>query len=199
MSPAASTPSTESLFRLGLNDALPISDEATTSRVVVNNEILRTVIFTFDTGQLLTEHTSPRAVIVTLLEGEMDFSIGERTERMGAGDVIYLAPGERHALTAVSPCRMQLVMVDVDKAGTTTTKYPRPGEAARRRAPRPADRDPAPGGGARRVRLSAPPLLWVPQSHGRIRAPVQASGTAVNHEHRARCRASRRFDDRWRR
>ena len=107
MSPAASTPSTESLFRLGLNDALPISDEATTSRVVVNNEILRTVIFTFDTGQLLTEHTSPRAVIVTLLEGEMDFSIGERTERMGAGDVIYLAPGERHALTAVSPCRMQ--------------------------------------------------------------------------------------------
>ena len=120
MSPAASTPSTESLFRLGLNDALPISDEATTSRVVVNNEILRTVIFTFDAGQLLTEHASPRAVIVTLLEGEMDFSIGERTERMGAGDVIYLAPGERHALTAVSPCRMQLVMVDVDKAGTTT-------------------------------------------------------------------------------
>ena len=54
MTPAASTPSTESLFRLGLNDALPISDEATTSRVVVNNEILRTVIFTFDTGQLLT-------------------------------------------------------------------------------------------------------------------------------------------------
>ena len=56
------------------------------------------------------------------MEGEMDFSIGERTERMSAGDVIYLAPGERHALTAVSPCRMQLVMVDVDKAGTTTTK-----------------------------------------------------------------------------
>ena len=128
MPPAASTPSTESLFRLGLNEALPISDEATTSRVVVNNEILRTVIFTFDTGQLLTEHTSPRAVIVTLLEGEMDFSIGERTERMSAGDVIYLAPGDRHALTAVSPCRMQLVMVDVDKAGTTTAaKEPRTG------------------------------------------------------------------------
>ena len=159
MSPAASTPSTESLFRLGLNDALPISDEATTSRVVVNNEILRTVIFTFDTGQLLTEHTSPRAVIVTLLEGEMDFSIGERTERMGAGDVIYLAPGERHALTAVSPCRMQLVMVDVDKAGTTAPTSPKPGDAARRCAPRPPAREPAPGVGARGVRLSAPPLL----------------------------------------
>ena len=122
MSPSSSTPSTESLFRLGLNATLPVSEEATTSRVVVNNEILRTVVFTFDAGQLLTEHASPRAVVVTLLEGEMDFSIGERTERMSAGDVIYLAPGERHALTAVSPCRMQLAMVDVDKAGTTTTK-----------------------------------------------------------------------------
>ena len=114
MSPSSSTPSTESLFRLGLNAALPISEEATTSRVVVNNEILRTVVFTFDAGQVLTEHSSPRAVIVTLLEGEMDFSIGERT--------IYLAPGDRHALTAVTPCRMQLVMVDVDKAAAANEK-----------------------------------------------------------------------------
>ena len=103
MPTSSSTPSSESLFRLGLNEALPTSEEATTSRVVVNNEILRTVVFTF-------------------LEGEMDFSIGERTERMGAGDVIYLAPGDRHALTAVTPCRMQLVMVDVDKVGATADK-----------------------------------------------------------------------------
>ncbi|WP_167202474.1 cupin domain-containing protein [Actinomyces respiraculi] len=107
------TPVTESLFRLGLNEALPVSEEATTSRVVVNNEVLRTVVFTFDAGQLLTEHASPKAVVVTLLEGEMDFSIGERTERLAAGDVVYLAPGDRHALTAVTACRMQLVMVDV--------------------------------------------------------------------------------------
>ena len=108
------TPVNESLFRLGMNDALPISEEATTSRVVVNNDVLRTVIFTFDAGQMLTEHASTKAVVVTLLEGEMDFSIGERNERMKAGDVIYLAPSDRHALTAVTPCRMELVMVDVN-------------------------------------------------------------------------------------
>ena len=107
------TPVTESLFRLGLNEALPVSEEATTSRVVVNNDVLRTVIFTFDAGQLLTEHASPKAVVVTLLEGEMDFSIGGRTERLADGDVVYLAPGDRHALTAITACRMQLVMVDV--------------------------------------------------------------------------------------
>ena len=108
------TPVNESLFRRGLNDALPISEEATTSRVVVNNDVLRTVIFTFDAGQMLTEHASTKAVVVTLLEGEMNFSIGERNERMKAGDVIYLAPNDRPALTAVTPCRMELVMVDVN-------------------------------------------------------------------------------------
>ena len=108
------TPVSESLFRLGLNEALPVSEEATTSRVVVNNAVLRTVIFTFDAGQLLTEHASPKAVVVTLLEGEMDFTVSGRTERMRAGDVIYLAPNDRHALTAVTPCRLQLVMVEVD-------------------------------------------------------------------------------------
>ena len=90
MSPSSSTPSTESLFRLGLNATLPVSEEATTSRVVVNNEILRTVVFTFDAGQVLTEHSSPRAVIVTLLEGEMDFS-GESIVVDANGDVIAKA------------------------------------------------------------------------------------------------------------
>ena len=84
------TPVTESLFRLGLNEALSISEEATTSRVVVNNDVLRTVVFTFDTGQMLTEHASTKAVVVTLLQGEMDFSIGERTERMRAFFVAFV-------------------------------------------------------------------------------------------------------------
>ena len=43
---------------------LPISKEATTSRVLVNNDVLRHVMFTMDAGQVLTEHTSTRAVII---------------------------------------------------------------------------------------------------------------------------------------
>ena len=122
MPTSSSTPSSESLFRLGLNEALPTSEEATTSRVSSTTTSCAPSSSPSTPGQVLTEHSSPRAVVVTLLEGEMDFSIGERTERMGAGDVIYLAPGDRHALTAVTPCRMQLVMVDVDKVGATADK-----------------------------------------------------------------------------
>lgn len=93
---------------------LPISKDATTSRVLINNPLLRVVDFAFDEGQLLTEHTSPRAVVVTLLSGTMDFDVEKETTHLAAGDVIYMAPGANHALRATSACHMQLVMVDVD-------------------------------------------------------------------------------------
>lgn len=92
---------------------LPIAKAATTSRVVVNNDVLRHVIFSFDTGQVLTEHASPRAVIVQQLTGKMNFSIAGVEHTLEAGDVIYLAPGDRHALEAIEPCYMALTLVDV--------------------------------------------------------------------------------------
>ena len=58
----------QSVVHTGVLADLPVTREATTSRVLVNNPLLRVVDFAFDEGQLLTEHTSPRAVTVTLLE-----------------------------------------------------------------------------------------------------------------------------------
>lgn len=93
---------------------LPVGKETITSRVVVNNPLVRVVYFSFAAGQELTEHASPRAVVVTLITGVLDFSIDTTTHRMVAGDTIYLAPGERHALVAVEPSHLQLVMVDLE-------------------------------------------------------------------------------------
>ncbi len=111
--PNTTTDYKESQIITDLVAELPIVREATTSRVVVNNKILRFVLFSFDAGQLLTEHASPRAVIVQLLSGKMEFTVAGKTAILGAGDVIYLAPGDRHALTAIEPCHMALTLVDV--------------------------------------------------------------------------------------
>ena len=108
----STTAVSESTVVLNINEQLPVVTESTTSRVIVNNPLLRVVDFTYAAGQLLTEHSSPRAVVVTLLDGEMDFEVEGRSNILHAGDVIYLAPDARHALTALTDCRMQLVMVD---------------------------------------------------------------------------------------
>lgn len=109
----ATTPVSESGFFTELYNDLPITKEATTSRVIVNNRVLRHVLFSFDAGQVLTEHASTRAVIVNILEGDMKFRIGDKETVLHTGDVVYLAPNDRHALEAVSPCRMSLTLVDV--------------------------------------------------------------------------------------
>ena len=105
---------TDSSVQLGLVAALPVGAEATTSRVVVNNPLVRVVYFAFDTGELLTDHSSPRAVVVQLLDGAVRFRLDGEEHAMAPGDLIYLAPGAVHSLVADAPSHLSLVMVDPD-------------------------------------------------------------------------------------
>lgn len=107
-----STPRSESRAEVGVVAALPISQDATASRVLINNDLLRVVTFAMDAGQELTDHASPRAVIVQMLAGTLTFTVGATGYELVVGDVIYLAPGQRHAVVATSACRFALVLVD---------------------------------------------------------------------------------------
>jgi quercetin dioxygenase-like cupin family protein len=109
MSPT--TPASQSSFHTEWSLELPISPEATTSRVLVNNATLRVVAFAMDAGQELTEHSSPRAVVVQQIEGTMRFRAGDAEQTLRPGDLVYLAPGERHALVAETACRFTLVLI----------------------------------------------------------------------------------------
>lgn len=119
-----STDLATSLAVTDLLAAVPVTPSSTTSRVVVNNPALRVVVFAFDEGELLTEHSSPRAVVVQLLDGSVRFTVGDEEHLMASGDVVYLAPGERHALVAEAPSHLSLVMVDV---AVTAGGVPSPG------------------------------------------------------------------------
>ncbi|MFN8196503.1 MAG: cupin domain-containing protein [Nocardioidaceae bacterium] len=114
---ARSTDLATSLTVLGLLEALPVTASSTTSRVVVDNPAVRVVVFAFDEGEQLTEHASPRAVVVQLLDGAMRFTVGAEEVSMVPGDVVYLAPNERHALVADAPSHLSLVMVDAAALG----------------------------------------------------------------------------------
>lgn len=103
----------DSLAQLALMEQLPVTAEATTSRVVVNNPLLRVVMFAFDTGELLTDHASPRAVVCQLVDGAIRFTVDGVEHAMAPGDVIYLAPGAQHSLIADAPSHLSLTMVDV--------------------------------------------------------------------------------------
>jgi quercetin dioxygenase-like cupin family protein len=117
----ATTEVSQTLVMADLTEQIPMAQEATTSRVVVNNALLRMVAFAMDTGQELTDHASPRAVTVHVTDGELSFTVQGQQHHLTPGDVVYLAPGERHALVALSPCRFLLVLVDVAAAPGTSS------------------------------------------------------------------------------
>ena len=110
---ATPSPVSESSAHLHLTEALPVVAESTTSRVLVTNGVMRIVQFTFDAGELLTEHASPRAVAVQLVSGRRPVTDDGTEHAMSEGDLIYLAPNASHSLVAETPCRMTLVMVDL--------------------------------------------------------------------------------------
>ena len=105
------SPVTESAVKRGLQADLPISSDATTSRTVVSNEAARVVAFAMDAGQELTDHSAPRPAVVQVVEGRVTFTVGGESHDLDVGDVVYLAPNERHAVVALTPCRFVLVLV----------------------------------------------------------------------------------------
>jgi quercetin dioxygenase-like cupin family protein len=100
----------ESYVAIGIHAELPISSGAITSRTLLNNAAVRVVAFAMDQGQELTDHSSPRPVVVQVVEGDLVLTVDGASHGLGAGDMVYLAPSARHSVEAVTPCRFVLVM-----------------------------------------------------------------------------------------
>lgn len=112
------TSASQSTFSLGVNASAPLPAEGRATRVITNNEALRVLQLLLDAGERVPDHSSPKALVVTLLEGTLDFTVDGRTERLRPGDVVYVAPGTTHDLAAVDDARLQLVLVNTDHLGT---------------------------------------------------------------------------------
>jgi quercetin dioxygenase-like cupin family protein len=105
------TPVEESVVVADLATELPVTPSATTSRVVIANDVVRVVAFAFDAGEELTEHTSTMPVVVQVLRGRLRFGVAGQQHELAAGDAVYLAPDEPHSLEALEPALVSLVMV----------------------------------------------------------------------------------------
>jgi len=54
-------------------------------------------------GQDIPSHTPPGDATIHCLEGAIDFRVGDRTRRLAAGQMLYLAAGTVHAVRGVEP------------------------------------------------------------------------------------------------
>ena len=82
-----------------------------TSRTLFADDSLKVVLFGFDSGQELSEHTASMPAIMHFLEGEADVTLGEERSEAGPGTWVHMPAGMRHAIAARSPVKMLLLLL----------------------------------------------------------------------------------------
>lgn len=91
---------------------ISVQPESTVSRTVLKADGARVVLFGFDAGQVLTEHTAAMPVLIGVLEGRLRITGGERTVEATPGDLIHMDTRLPHTVLALEPSRMALIMLD---------------------------------------------------------------------------------------
>jgi quercetin dioxygenase-like cupin family protein len=86
------------------------------SRTLMKSPAARLVLFGFDVGQELTEHTSPHQALVQILEGECEFSLAGEWRKLKAGDLLNMPPNLPHAVRATQRFSMLLTLLKVQPA-----------------------------------------------------------------------------------
>lgn len=82
------------------------------SKVLARSKTFSCTLMCLAEGTDLEEHSSPRAAIVHVLEGEGEFMLEGQKIRMTAGKMILMAPSAPHALKAETPMSFLLTLFD---------------------------------------------------------------------------------------
>ena len=94
-----------------LRELVQISPGSVVSHTLVKSRAGTVTAFAFDAGEGLSEHTAPFDALVQGLEGEATVTVADREHTLSAGRMLRLPAGIPHALQAVTPFKMLLVMI----------------------------------------------------------------------------------------
>jgi len=88
-----------------------IPENGIISRTIQSDERTKVVLFGFDSGQELSEHTASVPAIVHVLSGEGTMSVGDDAFTVSAGAWIWMPANAPHSIHATAPLVMLLTML----------------------------------------------------------------------------------------
>jgi quercetin dioxygenase-like cupin family protein len=88
-----------------------IPEDGTLSRVLHQSDPVRLVVFAFDVGQELTEHSAARAATIQVISGRIEMRVGGDGFEMSPGSWLLLEADEPHSLTALEPSVILLALL----------------------------------------------------------------------------------------
>ena len=75
-------------------------------KVIYSTENGAMIELAFDAGKGLDTHSAPGDVVVQVVEGTVDFTVGDTVNRMEQGDYIRMAKDEAHSVKAVTKAKI---------------------------------------------------------------------------------------------
>lgn len=110
-------PQTESWDQpVSVTELILVQQGAVVSRTLLKGPGGTVTAFAFDAGEGLSEHTTPYDALVQGLEGDADISIASQPHRIGPGQLLKLPAGRPHAVKAITPFKMLLMMIRTNEA-----------------------------------------------------------------------------------
>ena len=102
-------------------DVRPLADQlaATITKTLIKTPHVEVIRMVLPAGKVLSEHKAPGEIIVQCLEGDITFTTMGEPKRLRAGDMLYLAAGEAHALEAGEDSSFLLTIVAPGGGSTT--------------------------------------------------------------------------------
>ena len=94
-----------------LSELVEYSESSIVSRTLVENDAGTITLFAFDTDQSLSEHTAPFDALVQVIDGEGEFIIGGKSNKVCKGQIILMPADVPHAVKANKRFKMLLTML----------------------------------------------------------------------------------------
>ena len=102
---------TDFTFIEQINTTMPeITPDSTISRTIHDDEDLKIVVFGFDTGQELSEHTASMPAILHFTQGEVELTLGTEQFNAAQGSWAHMPAHLPHSIKAIKPTIMLLYL-----------------------------------------------------------------------------------------
>ena len=93
-----------------LLDEVEIPENGTLSRVMFSGDGLRVVLFAFDEGQELTDHTASVPAVIQVVKGRLGLTLGDDTVEIVADSWVHMDADLTHAVVALEPSVLILTL-----------------------------------------------------------------------------------------
>ena len=94
-----------------LSEMVHYQEKTVVSRTLVKKSAGTVTLFAFDGNEGLSEHSAPFDAMIVNLEGRADITIAGEHYDLSAGDTITLPANIPHAVKALEPFKMLLIMI----------------------------------------------------------------------------------------